>query len=139
MAATLMAAAEAADAGADVAAALVRGAVGDGPATEFLAWSAELDLPDPEAVLADPDGFTPPDRGDRTYAVLTSVAAAVAADPTPPRWLAGWKVMARAGETAPDVAAMSARILARCRPDGVAAPPEARTFLPLLQDAGLVP
>jgi AAA domain (dynein-related subfamily) len=138
MAATLMAAAESAGAGPDVAAALVRGAVGDGPATELLTWRAELDLPDPEALLADPGAFVPPERGDRVYAVLTSVAAAVAADPTPERWSAGWRVMARAGETAPDVAAMSARILARCRPEGVAAPPEARTFLPLLQDAGLL-
>ena len=92
----------------------------------------------PSAVLADPSRFTLPERGDRAYAVLTSVAAAVAAEPTVDRWVAGWRVMARAGESAPDVAAMAARILARCRPEGAAAPPEARAFLPLLHDAGLL-
>jgi hypothetical protein len=105
---------------------------------EFLAWAAEMDLPDPEAVLADPAGFVLPERGDRAYAVLSSVAAAVAADPTPPRWAAGWRVLARAGEQAPDVAAMAARVLARCRPPGASPPPEVRAFLPLLREAGMV-
>ena len=65
--------------------AAVRGCVGVGPGVEFLAWLAEADLPDPEAVLADPDSFVLPERGDRAYAALTSVAAAVAADPTADR------------------------------------------------------
>lgn len=138
MTARLWTAAEAAGSGAEVVSALVRGAVGDGPGVEFLAWAAEMDLPDPEAVLADPAGFVLPDRGDRAYAVLSSVAAAVAADPTPPRWAAGWRVLARAGEHAPDVAAMAARVLARCRPAGASPPPEVRAFLPLLRDAGMV-
>jgi hypothetical protein len=138
MAATLVAAAQAAGADAAVVAMLLRGAVGDGAATEYLTWADALDLPDPEAVLADPSRFTLPERGDRAYAVLTSVAAAVAAEPTVDRWVAGWRVMARAGESAPDVAAMAARILARCRPEGAAAPPEARVFLPLLAEAGLL-
>ena len=98
---------------------------------------AELDLPDPEAVLTDPTGFQLPDRGDRAYAVLMSVAAAVAAEATPQRWAAGWQVLGRAGERVPDVAAMAARSLVRCRPDGAATPPEAAVFLPLLRDAGL--
>ncbi len=59
---------------------LVRGCVGPGPGVEYLTWLAEADLPDPEAVLADPDSFALPERGDRAYAALTSVAAAVAAD-----------------------------------------------------------
>ena len=50
--------------------------------------------------------------------LAAAVAAAVAANPTPERWDAGWKVLARAGETTADVAAMAARVLARCRPDG---------------------
>jgi hypothetical protein len=117
---------------------LIRGAVGDGAGVEFLAWVEEMDLPDPEAVLADPDAFVLPERGDRAYAALSAVAAAVAGNPTPERWLAGWKVIGRAGEGAPDVAAMAARVLARCRPDGTAPPPEVKLFLPLLRDAGLL-
>jgi hypothetical protein len=117
---------------------LVMGAVGQGAGVEFLSWTSEMDLPDPEEVLKDPDSFVLPERGDRAYAVLSSVAAAVAADPTPERWVTGWKVLARAGESAPDVAAVAARVLAKCRPAGTAPPPEIKVFLPLLRDAGMI-
>lgn len=137
MAATLLAATRAVDVEPEVTTALICGCVGEGPGIEFLSWRAALDLPDPESVLADPDGFELPHRGDRAYAVLTSVAAAVAANSTVERWAAGWRIMGRAGEQAPDVAAMAARILVRCRPEGAPTPPEAAAFLPLLRDAGL--
>ena len=138
MAAELLGAARAADAGNAVIAQLVSGCVGEGVGIEFLSWLQELDLPDPETVLGDPASFVLPERGDRAYAVLTSIAGAVAGNSTPERWAAGWRIMGTAGETAPDVAAMAARILARCRPENAAAPPEAAAFLPLLRDAGLV-
>lgn len=138
MTARLLAAARAAAASEDATSALVRGALGDGAGAEFLAWSSELDLPDPEAVLADPGSFVLPERGDRAYAALSSVAAAVVAEPTISRWLAGWKVLGAAGERAPDVAAVAARLLARSRPAGAAAPPEIKAFLPLLRDAGML-
>jgi hypothetical protein len=136
MAARLLAAA--ARASDEVQSVLVRGAVGDGAGIEFISWMVEMDLPDPEVVLADPSAFELPERGDRAYAVLSAVAAAVAADATADRWLAGWHVLARAGERAPDVAAMAARVLARCQPRGTSAPAEIKAFLPLLRDAGLV-
>ncbi len=138
MTARLLGAAQVADADGPVRAALVTGCVGQGAGIEFLSWLDELDLPDPEAVLADPGSFVLPERGDRAYAVLTSVAAAVAADTTPERWAAGWVVLGQAGETAPDVAAVAARILARCRPEGASAPSQAAAFVPLLQQAGLL-
>ncbi|HVE91281.1 MAG TPA: sigma 54-interacting transcriptional regulator, partial [Actinomycetota bacterium] len=118
--------------------ALIRGALGDGAGIEFLSWTQEMDLPNPEDLLENPMSFVPPERGDRVYAVLSSVAAAVAGHPTPDRWLSGWKVLVRAGETTPDVAAVAARVLAQCRPAGVAAPPELKIFAPLLRDAGLM-
>lgn len=139
MAALLLAAAEAAGAGDEVRSLLVRGAVGQGPGVELLTWLAESDLPDPEAVLADPDAFALPERGDRAYAALTSVAAAVASDATPERWAAGWVVFGRAADAVPDVAAVAARTLARCRPAGAPVPPEMAKFAPLLADAGLLP
>lgn len=137
MAAALLAAARAVEAGREVTTALVTGCVGDGPGLELVTWLSELDLPDPEALLADPTSFELPERGDRAYAALTSVAAAVAANATPERWAAGWQVLGIASERVPDVAALAARILVRCRPDGAATPPEAARFLPLLRDAGL--
>ena len=97
-----------------------------------------MDLPDPEALLADPASFALPERGDQVYAALTAMAAAVAARATPERWAAGWRVLGVAAGTAPDVAALAARILVRCRPEGAAAPPEAGLLLPLLIQAGIV-
>lgn len=137
MAATLLAAARAVEADRDVTTALVTGCVGDGAGLELVTWLSELDLPNPEVLLADPSSFKLPERGDRAYAALTSVAAAVAANPTIERWGAGWQVLGIAGERVPDVAALAARILVQCRPDGAPAPPEAARFLPLLRDAGL--
>jgi ATPase family associated with various cellular activities (AAA) len=139
MAARLQAAAVSAGAGEVAASLLVRGCVGAGPGIEYLTWLAEADLPDPEAVLANPDAFVLPERGDRAYAALSSIAAAVAADPSNGRWERGWRAFGRAAETAPDVAAAAARTLARCRPPGAPIPPEVHAFAPLLEDAGLLP
>ena len=138
MAARLQAAAESAGAGELAVSLLVRGCVGTGAGIEYLTWLAEADLPDPEAVLADPDSFVLPERGDRAYAALSSVAAAVCADPTNGRWERGWRAFGRAAGNAPDVAAAAARTLARCRPPGAAIPDEVRSFAPLLREAGLL-
>jgi hypothetical protein len=139
MAARLWAAAGVAGAGEETRSALVRGAIGDGAGVEFLAWLTEMDLPDPEAMLADPGSFVLPGRADRAYAALAALAAAVAANPTGERWKAGWQVLGGVASTAPDVAAVAARVLARCRPDGVALPREIHLFAPVLRDAGLLP
>lgn len=138
MAAVLLAAVRTAGVDELCASLLVRGAVGSGPGVEFLTWLAEADLPDPEAVLADPASFVLPERGDRAYAALASIAAAVASNPTPERWAAGWKVFGGCGEAAPDVAATAARALAKCRPPGAPVPLEVHAFAPLLRDAGLL-
>ena len=138
MAARLQAAAEATEAGELATSLLIRGCVGAGAGVEFMTWLAEADLPDPEAVLADPDSFVLPERGDRAYAALSSVAAAVATDPGNGRWERGWRAFGRAGESAPDVAAAAARTLARARPPGAAIPDEVKAFAPLLGDAGLL-
>ena len=138
MTARLWAAADSAAVGGQTRSALVRGCVGDGAGAEFLTWLAEMDLPDPEEVLADPDSFTLPDRADRAYAALAAVTAAVTAELTPDRWTAAWRVLGAAATSAPDVAAAAARVLARHRPDGAALPPEIRLFAPVLRDAGLL-
>lgn len=138
MAARLGAAAEAAGAGELVLSLLARGCVGNGAGVEFTTWLAEADLPDPEAALAHPESFVLPARGDRAYAALSSVAAAVAANPSADRWERGWRVFGAAAAAAPDVAATAARTLARCRPPGAPVPEQARAFAPLLRDAGLI-
>ena len=138
MAARLWAASGAADAAEEARAALVAGSVGDGAAAEFLAWLQEMDLPDPEAVLADPASFKLPRRPDRAYAAVAAIAAVVAADPTPARWAAGWQVLGIAARSGPDVAAVAARVLVRCRPADAPLPAEVRLFAPVLRDAGLL-
>jgi len=138
MAARLWTAATVAGVDEEVRALLVRGAVGEAAGIEFCAWAEAMDLPDPEAVLADPDGFVLPDRGDRAYAALSAIASAVAAHPTPERWATAWRVIGRVGEDTPDVAAVAARTLARCRPEGAPVPAEVKIFLPILRDAGLL-
>jgi MoxR-like ATPase len=137
MAARLLAAADAAQAGEDTAASLVIGCVGEGAGLEFLAWRRDLDLPDPETVLAAPEQFRVPGRGDQAFAVLTAVVAAAVRNLDRGRWLAAWTVLARAAEQgAKDVAATAAKTLAASRrPDLPLPTAEVREFLPLLRAA----
>jgi len=116
MAATLITAAEAAAVDDETLALLVSGAVGAGASLEYLSWRNDLDLPDAEHVLANPDDLVVPQRNDRALAVLTSVVSAVANDATPSRWAQGWKVIQRYLDTGRhDVAALGARRLASAR------------------------
>lgn len=140
MAARLLAASDAAQAGDDVVASLVAGCVGEGAGMEFLAWRKALDLPDPEEVLRNPEKFRVPDRGDQAFAVLTAVVSAAVGNLTKDRWLAAWAVLARAAEQgAKDIAAASAKALAAARKPGLPLPQkELREFIPLLQKGGLM-
>jgi len=140
MAARLLAAAEAAQAESDVVAALVNGCVGEGAGLEFLAWRQALDLPDPEEILADPNKFRMPERGDLAFAALAAVVSAALSNLTRERWLAAWAVLARAAEKgAKDIAAAAAKALAAAKkPDLPLPQKELREFIPLLQKGGLL-
>jgi hypothetical protein len=123
----------------DVLALCIGGCVGAGAAMEFLTYASELDLPDPEAVLANPDSLKLPDRGDRAFAVLTAVVSAVLAKNTPKRWNAAWAVLAKATtQQRPDIAASSARLLAQNRPADTKLPKEVTVFVPILKAAGII-
>ncbi|MFF8693064.1 AAA family ATPase [Streptomyces sp. NPDC015144] len=113
---TLVAFATAAGSSRDVLSLLVRGTVGDGPGLELLASLDRMDLPDPEAVLADPANAVLPERGDLRQAVLDGVVAAVRNRPEQSRWDAAWALLVRALETgAPDVVVVPATTLASLR------------------------
>lgn len=114
------------------------GAVGEGPALEFLSWLANADLPDPEAVLADPDAFILPERSDRGFAALTAVASVAVARGDAASWTAAWRVLGKAADAAPDVAALVARTLASARPEGADLPSEVLALAPVLRAAGLM-
>ncbi|ALG13411.1 AAA family ATPase [Kibdelosporangium phytohabitans] len=137
MALRLLAAGYACDAGREPLATALVGAVGDGAGVEFLSYLEELDLPDPNHVLADPERFALPDRGDRQLAFLTAVVAAVQARPTRERWEAGWVVLAKAVEAGvPDVAARAATDLAVMREPEWPVPSGIEAFLDLLELSG---
>ncbi|MFJ1585172.1 AAA family ATPase [Streptomyces sp. NPDC088197] len=115
---TLLAFGTAASASREVLALLVRGAVGDGPGLELLAHLDRMDLPDPEALMADPPTAELPERGDLRQAALEAVVAAVGARPERARWEAGWAVLVRALESgAPDLLVAPATALAGLRRD----------------------
>jgi hypothetical protein len=144
MAARLLAAAKAAgyDDMSDVSMSAVAGCVGPGNATELLAWLKDADLPDPEEILKAPEKFKMPQRSDRQFAVLASVAAAVVSNATPERWMAVWKLLAKAVDgNAKDVAAaatVSLLRLAAKRTDLPLPTAEAKAFIPLLKAAGMM-
>ena len=89
---------------------LLAGAVGKEHGSEFLNWTRELDLPNPEDLLKKPESFKLPDRPDKVYAVLSSVVTVVLADLTQERWVQGWKVLAEAAKQgSADIAAFAAK------------------------------
>lgn len=113
---SLIAFATAADTSREVLSMLVRGTVGDGPGLELLASLDRMDLPDPEALLADPARADLPERGDLRQAVLDGVVEAVRKRPEKSRWDAAWALLVRAMETgAPDLVVVPATALAALR------------------------
>lgn len=117
------------------------GLVGEGAATEYIAWRALNDLPDPADVLADPasvpwENLEP----SRAWATLTAVTAYATADGTKTGWLSAWAPLAVAATAGlQDVAAANARALLKSRPTGTRPPASAKAFLAILSDAGLIP
>ncbi|MDI2128462.1 AAA family ATPase [Yinghuangia seranimata] len=124
MALRLVAFATAADSSRDVLSLLVRGTVGDGPGLELLAYIDRMDLPDPETLLADPEGAELPERGDLRQCVLDGVVEAFRNRPDRARWDAAWRLLARAAETGPpDLVAVPASTLASLREQDWDVPP----------------
>ena len=107
---------------------LVAGCIGEAAATEFLAWSAALDLPDPKDILRHPEKLKEHlslQRPDRTFLILSSVVNAAIDIKVNAAWQAGIKVLAVAvDEGYGDIVAFLGRRLVDARPDGVALPAE---------------
>ncbi|WP_438948469.1 AAA family ATPase [Streptomyces atratus] len=140
MALRLLATGYATDAGREAMAAALTGAVGDGAGIELLSYLENLDLPDPDRVLANPAAFALPERGDRQLAFLIAVVAAVQGDLTRSRWESGWAVLAKAVDAGvPDVAARAAVDLAAMRDADWPVPEGIDAFVELLQLSGALP
>ncbi|GLZ05162.1 ATPase AAA [Actinomadura sp. NBRC 104412] len=140
MALRLLAVGYATDASPEGLSAAIVGAIGDGAGIELLSYLEALDLPDPNRVLANPDAFKLPKRGDRQLAFLTSVVAAVQGDVTRRRWEAGWEVLAKAVDAGvPDVAARAAADLAALRDTDWPVPAGIDGFVDILRLSGALP
>jgi hypothetical protein len=119
MALRLLAFGYASDADMEAVAIAIRGSVGDGAGLELMAFLERRDLPDPEAVLADPGAAELPERGDLVHATLAAVVDAVARDTTRERWANAWHLMARLAISVPvDLLAAPAMQLAALRHPG---------------------
>lgn len=128
----------AASASGEVRALLVAGCIGQAAALELLSFIENLDLPDPEELLAHPGSVMLPTRGDRAFALLSSVVSAVLARPSQSRWNAAWTVLAASVERgAPDIAARAALDLAAMRDPAWAAPPEVLAFAGIIGEAAV--
>lgn len=123
----------------DVLSRLICGCVGDGYGHEFVSYIQELDLPDPEEIIKDPDSLELPDRSDRAYAILSSISSAIVSNNTPDRWHSGFLIMENAvNQGKKDVAVMAVRSLLHNRPDDVYPPDSILAFKPIMKSAGLL-
>ncbi len=139
--AQLLAWARASDATEAAVRVLVHGAVGAPVGHEYLAWLSNLDLPDPEDLLADPQaGHFHGLRPDRVHVALQSVLAAVVSNPSAARWTAGMTVcVSAADQTGVDPAIPVVRALLRVRPGRSDLPAGMSVFAAPLALAGMLP
>ncbi len=101
---------------------LLSGLVGDAVASEFSQWRDNLDLPDPETLIAEAQSaieasrdmdYHHPDRPDKVMAMLAAINQAVITNNTPQRWEAGMRVMYESAQHEMDVSLAGAKPLAR--------------------------
>ena len=134
----VLAAADGTGISADAYLGLIAGLVGDGVAIEFLSYQRDLDLPDPEALLADPGSYQRPKRSDQIHATVAAVTTAALERLTPARWTAAMRVFAAiAAAGSVDIAAGGVRELALVRPVDAEVPDELTVFGPVLIAAGI--
>ena len=110
---------------ADAAYLLLSGAVGEGPAREYLTFRRELDLPTPEEVIADHAKINwPAMRPDKAFAVAGALRAYVLGGPDDrTTWLGAIHALSSMAEGGlPDVAQGAVAALLTHRPDDVPVP-----------------
>ncbi len=140
MLATLLSWSRAADLPPEVDRILARGCVGQGAAAEYLVFRDNLDLPDPEAVLADPQGTAIPRRPDKVYVLLGGTMHALRRDADEQRWVAMGTVLERVARSGLDDLAVSfGREWIALKPQGARVPVAVmKSMVPLLAEAGLI-
>lgn len=115
----------------------VSGLIGEGTALQFLSWRQKMDLPAPEAVLENPELL--PGREDQAFVTLYAVASYAISTGDQRMWQKAWSVMGVATRRKlVDIAAPAAMVLAETKPKHAPTPKEARDFLGLWQESGLL-
>ena len=126
---------------APVVATLLNGAIGDAAAHEFITFMRELNLPNPEDVLADPENYVVPEKAHEAYAVGASCLLAVENNNSPERWRAYGVLLARFSQAGrADMGVVLGVKWVALRPHG-AAPPAAlsASIMKTLRLSGTVP
>jgi hypothetical protein len=115
----------------------VSGLIGEGTALQFLSWREKMDLPNPEAVLDNPELL--PEREDQAFVTLYAVASFAISTRDHKIWQKAWSVLGVATQRKlVDIAAPAAMVLAEAKPKHAPVPKEARDFLGLWQESGLL-
>jgi hypothetical protein len=116
------------------------GCVGPGAAAEYITYRENIDLPNPEEIIASPKNFVIPNRMDKIYVVGASLMAVLRNNMTKARWDAVGIVLERIAEGGnPDLAVTFARDWLRERPkDAVPDPALLKALIPLLTEAKMI-
>lgn len=119
---------------------LVVGCVGQGAGSEYLSYRENLDLPNPEAIISDPETLDLPKRADQLYAICGSLIAALASNLTPERWDNVGKFIMRLSTIGhPDIAVSLLIQWKKMAPAGaMVSRPIVQTLNPLLREAGII-
>jgi hypothetical protein len=131
----------------EVLAELMMGTLGPGTSTELLSYLDNLDLPDPEKLLKNPGKYVVPDRHDKVFALLSSVASCALRDLDKKKWEASWKIICKTAETGmADVCFAAVRTLLiywkskdEHKKKYQLPISDIQVFLPILKEAGVLP
>lgn len=118
---------------------ILKGCVGEGAATEYLAWLAAADLHDPIEVMDRPSMVEwKKERPDRLFALTTAVTAIAITEAIPDAWAKAIAVLTACAEGGrPDVATPGTRTLLNRIPKGAKVPAATRAaFTDLLGRTG---
>lgn len=126
----------------DIAALAIESCVGTA-ADPYIAWLTDMNLPDPEELLADPDNAPKlfPDRNDQLQVTMEALASAASEsdrDDWTDRWNKAWQILGPVMLEHNDVGLPGAKLLSMKIPPGASFPKEARLLRPILEQAGVV-
>lgn len=128
-------------ASAPVIATLLAGAIGEAAAHEFITFMRDLNLPNPDDVLADPENYIVPEKAHEAYAVGVSCLLAVENTNTAERWQAYGVLLSRFAQAGrADMGVVLGAKWVALRPHGAVPPPAlSASILKTLRLAGKVP